>query len=40
MDPDLPQTKTIIFPVTFKDGKCVFEYRDNFKINFETGEVE
>ena len=40
MDPDLPRTKTIIFPVSFKDGQCVFEYRDSFKINFETGEVQ
>lgn len=39
MDPDLPRSKTIIFPIRFEDGRCVFEYRDSFDINFETGEV-
>ena len=38
MDPDLPRSKTIIFPITFKDGKCDFTYRDQFEINFKTGE--
>lgn len=39
MDPDLPNSKTIIFPITFKDGKCDFTYREEFQINFKTGEV-
>ncbi len=39
MDPGLPESKTIIFPVTFGGGKCGFEYRDSFEINFTTGEV-
>jgi len=30
MDPDLPNSKTIIFPITFKDGKCDFTYREEF----------
>ena len=38
MDPDLPRSKTIIFPIMFKDGKCDFTYRDQFEINFKTGE--
>lgn len=38
MDPDLPRSKTIIFPISFKDGKCDFTYRDEFEINFKTGE--
>ena len=40
MDPDLPSSKIIIFPIEFKDGKCIFEYRAEFRINFTTGEVE
>ena len=39
MDPDLPNSKTIIFPITFKDGKCDFTYHEEFQINFKTGEV-
>ena len=39
MDPTLPESKTIIFPVSFKDGKCDFQYRESFEINFTTGEV-
>lgn len=38
MDPDLPRSKTIIFPVGFEDGKCDFRYRDAFEINYTTGE--
>ena len=38
MDPDLPRSKTIIFPISFKDGECDFTYREQFEINFETGE--
>ena len=37
MDPTLPESKTIIFPVSFKDGKCDFRYVNEFEINFETG---
>lgn len=39
MDPDLPNSKTIVFPVTFDNGKCDFTYVDEFEIDFETGEV-
>ena len=38
MDPDLPRSKTIIFPITFKDGKCEFVYHPKFEINYTTGE--
>ena len=38
MDPGLPESKTIIFPVEFHDGQCEFFYRDQFEINFTTGE--
>ncbi|MBR1379148.1 MAG: family 43 glycosylhydrolase [Bacteroidaceae bacterium] len=38
MDPDLPRSKTIIFPISFSDGQCDFTYRDEFEINFKTGE--
>lgn len=38
MDPDLPSSKTIIFPITFKGTTCHFAYRDSFEINFVTGE--
>ena len=38
MDPDLPSTKTIIFPITFSGTQCHFVYRDSFDINFKTGE--
>lgn len=38
MDPDLPRSKTIIFPVTFDDGKCEFVYHPKFEINYTTGE--
>lgn len=37
-DPNLAQSKTIIFPVTFTDTSCDFRYRDSFEINFKTGE--
>ena len=39
MDPTLAESKTIIFPITLKDGKCEFVYRERFQINFKTGEV-
>jgi len=38
MDPTLPESKTIIFPVTFADGKCELHYTEKFEINFTTGE--
>ena len=37
-DPNLAQSKTIIFPVTFTDTSCDFRYRDSFEINLKTGE--
>ena len=37
-DPDLPQSKTIIFPISFHDGVCEFDYHQQFDINFVTGE--
>ena len=39
MDPDLPSSKIIIVPISFSNGKCVFEYRERFDINFTTGEI-
>lgn len=38
MDPDLPRSKTIIFPLVFKDGKCEIIPAQKFQINFKTGE--
>lgn len=38
MDPDLPSSKTIIFPITFNGTTCEFHYLDHFEINFKTGE--
>lgn len=38
MDPDLPHSKTIIFPITFQGTECQFHYCERFLINFETGE--
>jgi len=38
MDPDLPNSKTIIFPLVFKNGKCDIVPLEKFKINFKTGE--
>lgn len=37
-DPDLPNTKTIIFPIEFDGTKCTFKYHERFDINFVTGE--
>lgn len=37
-DPDLPSSKTIVFPIEFKDGKCIFDYRRTFDMNWKTGE--
>ena len=38
MDPGLPESKTIIFPVTFHDGQCELHYMERFAIDFKTGE--
>lgn len=38
MDPQLPESKTIILPVAFHDGECDFDYYPQFQINFTTGE--
>lgn len=37
-DPGLPETKTIIFPITFNGTNCSMNYRECFDINFVTGE--
>lgn len=37
-DPGLPETKTIIFPITFDGTNCSMNYRERFDINFVTGE--
>lgn len=36
-DPELPESKTIIFPVDFKDRKCTFDYRRTFDFNPAEG---
>lgn len=36
-DPTLPESKTIIFPISFSNGKCDFTYTPRFDINFATG---
>ena len=38
MDPDLPHSKIIIFPITFNGTDCEFHYCERFEINFKTGE--
>ncbi|MBO5182359.1 MAG: discoidin domain-containing protein [Paraprevotella sp.] len=37
-DPDLPNTKTIMFPISFNGTQCDFKYHERFDINFATGE--
>ena len=37
-DPGLPESKTIIFPISFKGTSCSMDYRERFDINFVTGE--
>ena len=37
-DPDLPNTKTVIFPISFSGTSCTFKYHERFDINFVTGE--
>lgn len=39
MDPDLPNSKTIIFPLVIKDGNCEIIPAKSFEINFKTGEL-
>ncbi len=38
MDPTLPESKTIIFPITFSGTECQFHYMDSFRLNLQTGE--
>ena len=38
MDPDLPSSKTIVFPVDFTAEGASFQYRERFEVNFATGE--
>ena len=40
MDPTLPESKTIIFPISFDGTKCDFTYSKKFDINYKTGEVK
>lgn len=37
MDPDLPQSKIIMLPVEFNNGKMVFNYYDKWKLDIEKG---
>ena len=37
-DPGLPESKTIIFPISFNGNTCNFKYHERFDINFVTGE--
>lgn len=37
-DPGLPESKTIIFPISFNGTTCSMDYRERFDINFVTGE--
>lgn len=37
-DPRLPESKTIIFPISFTADSCLFDYTRQFDINFATGE--
>lgn len=36
-DPGLAESKTIIFPVDFEDGTCVYDYRQQFDIDMGRG---
>lgn len=38
-DPDLAESKTIIFPIQFSGTNCTFGYSDVFDINLVTGEI-
>lgn len=37
-DPRLPESKTIIFPISFTSDSCLFDYTRQFDINYTTGE--
>ena len=37
-DPELPESKIIMFPITFNGNSCTFKYHERFDINFVTGE--
>lgn len=39
MDPGLPESKTIIFPISFSGNSMNFNYSREFDINFSTGET-
>lgn len=36
-DPDLAESKTIMFPISFSGNSCTFTYRALFDLNFVTG---
>ena len=36
-DPTLPESKTIIFPVDFEDGTCIYDYRSQFSLDMGRG---
>ena len=40
MDPTLPESKTIIFPISFDGTTCDFRYSAKFSINYKTGDVK
>lgn len=37
MDPDLPQSKIIMLPITFENGKMQLRYYDSWQIDFNRG---
>ena len=37
-DPRLPESKTIIFPISFTADSCIFNYTRQFDIDYTTGE--
>jgi len=36
-DPELPESKTIMFPIDFADGSCTFDYHRSFDFNPAEG---
>lgn len=38
-DPDLPSSKTIIFPISFSGTDIIFDYKPLFDINYSTGQT-